>query len=114
MAEAKKKMHDDDELSPDELDAKFAKMKAAMQAANVERGAGTRKKKEREQHKVRVNSRLLRQTGRTALFTFRVREDLVQRAKEVAKERHDKIAAWMEAAMEAAIAEHEREKGSRP
>src|SRR6478609_5073406 len=110
MAEAKNKVSDD-ELSPDELDAKFAKMKAAMRAANIERSAGTRKKKEREQHKARVNSRLLRQTGRTALFTFRVREDLVQRAKEVAKERGEKIAAWMEAAIEAAIEKHESEKG---
>jgi hypothetical protein len=101
----------EDELTPEQLDAKFAKMKAQMQAAQLERGASTRKRKEREQHKKRVNSRLLRATGRTELFTFRVREELVQRCKEVAKERDEKIAAWMERAIEAAIEAHEREKG---
>jgi len=49
----------EDELTPEELDAKFAKMKAAMHAAQLERGAATRKQKERAQHKKRVNSRLL-------------------------------------------------------
>jgi hypothetical protein len=103
----------EDDLTPEQLDAKFAKMKQAMQAAQLERGATTRKQKERAQHKKRVNNRLLRQTGRTALFTFRVREDLVERAKAVAKERQEKIAAWMEVAIEAAIEAHEREKGTR-
>jgi hypothetical protein len=103
----------EDELTPEQLDAKFAKMKAAMQAAQLERGAATRKQKERAQHKKRVNSRLLRATGRDQLFTFRVREDLIKRCKEVAKERGDKIAAWMEAVLEAAIEAHERERGER-
>jgi hypothetical protein len=110
MAEAKSKMHDD-ELSEEQLNAKFAEMRKKLEPAGLERGAVTRKKKEREQHKARVNSRLLRQTGRTALFTFRVREDLVERAKSVAKERGEKIAAWMETAIEAAIEKHESEKG---
>jgi hypothetical protein len=101
----------EDDLTPEQLDAKFAKMKAAMQSAQLERGAVSRKQKERAQHKKRVNSRLLRATGRDQLFTFRVREDLIKRCKEVAKERSEKIAAWMEAAIEAAIEAHEREKG---
>jgi|RhiMetdeSRZDD1v2_1073273.scaffolds.fasta_scaffold163648_3 hypothetical protein len=100
---------EEEELTPEQLDAKFAKMKAAMQTAQLERGAATRKAKERNQQK-KLNSRLLRHTGRDKLFTFRVREDLVDRAKTVAKERKEKIAAWMEAAIEAAIERHERER----
>jgi hypothetical protein len=103
----------EEDLTPEQLDAKFAKMKAAMQAAQLERGAVTRKQKERAQHKKRVNNRLLRATGRDQLFTFRVREDLIKRCKDVAKERGEKIAAWMEAAIEAAIEAHERERGER-
>ena len=60
----------EDELTPEQLDAKFAKMKAQMQAAQLERGASMRKHKEREQHKKRVNSRLLRATGRTNYSPF--------------------------------------------
>ncbi len=100
----------EDDLTPEQLDAKFAKMQAELHSARLERGATMRKQKERAQHKKRVNSRLLRATGRDQLFTFRVREDLIKRCKEVAKERGEKIAAWMEAAIEAAIEQHEREK----
>ena len=35
----------------------------------------------------------------------------MSRCKEVAKERGEKIAAWMERAIEAAIEAHDREKG---
>src|SRR5947209_3256833 len=101
----------EDDLTPEQLDARIAAKFAKLREHGLERGATTRKQKERGQHKKRVNSRLLRATGRDQLFTFRVREDLIKRCKEVAKERGEKIAAWMEAAIEAAIEAHEQEKG---
>lgn len=82
-----------------EIDAKIARARAKLGMLSPERSAVKRKHAEKKAKK-QINHSLLRKTGRTELFTFRCRADLVKRMKAIAK-KESSIAACMDEAIQA-------------
>lgn len=65
-------------------------------AAKVRRGA-------EKKRRLLTDGRALRATGRTQVFPFRCRPELMQRVRAVTRKRGVSIAAWMESLIEVAL-----------
>lgn len=90
---------DTQEETTADIDARIARTRAKLGMASPARSTAKRKSAEKKARK-QINHDLLRKTGRTELFTFRCRADLVQRMKAIAK-MESSIAACMDEAIEA-------------
>ena len=86
------------------ITARLAAVKKTIAKSGVARSAGSRKKAEIKQRLSGGDRRMLRSTGRTALFQVRAKPDLYDACKAAAAARDMKLAAWVEEHLEAALA----------